>query len=92
MIRLVWLAACLLCAATALAHAVECPGSPPGFIKAEGSGCKLWNLCPQLQEKVMWSGDCVDGFAEGTGVAASFLAGEPDDRYEGHLRRGKAEG
>lgn len=40
----------------------------------------------------MWSGDCVDGFAEGTGVAASFLAGEPDDRYEGHLRRGKAEG
>jgi hypothetical protein len=92
MVRLLSFVACLFGAALAFAQTVECPGGPPGWIQAEGTGCKLWNLCPAHGETVTWSGACVNGFAEGLGVQQWFLDGNPADRHEGNMRSGKLNG
>jgi hypothetical protein len=92
MIRWLSLVACLLGAPLAFAQTVECTGGPPGWIQAEGTGCRLWNLCRQHRETVTWSGVCVNGFAEGLGVQQWFLEGKPAGRQEGNMRSGKLNG
>ena len=92
MVRWLSFVACLFGATLAFAQTVECPGGPSGWIQAEGTGCRLWNLCPQHRETVTWSGACVNGFAEGSGAQQWFLKGKPADRHEGNAHSGKFSG
>lgn len=56
------------------------------------NGCKIYNPNPQGEETVKWSGGCRDGFADGKGVLEWFVSGQLEERYEGTLARGWAEG
>jgi hypothetical protein len=59
---------------------------------ADKRGCKVANPFPRPGESITWSGECKDGFAHGEGVLQWFVQGKPDDRYEGNLALGWAEG
>jgi hypothetical protein len=59
---------------------------------ADSRGCKVANPFPRPGESITWSGKCKDGFADGDGVLQWFLDGKQDDRFEGHLAMGWAEG
>ncbi len=82
----------LASAASAWAQTEACPGGPPGWIAAQGSGCRLWNACPQREDTVTWSGACPNGVAEGRGITQWFQGGKPNDRFEGTLRDGQRTG
>jgi len=72
----------------------------PGLAQAQMStwstdartGCKIWNLVPQVDETMTWTGACKDGVAAGTGVLQWFEGGRLGDRYEGELVDGKQSG
>jgi hypothetical protein len=59
---------------------------------ADKRGCKVANPFPRAGESITWSGECKNGFAHGEGVLQWFLHGKPDDRYDGNLTLGWAEG
>jgi hypothetical protein len=59
---------------------------------ADARGCKVANPFPRAGETITWSGECKNGFAHGEGVLQWFLNGKPDDRYEGNLLMGWAQG
>jgi hypothetical protein len=67
------------------------PGDEVNWI-ADSKGCKVANTFPRPGETITWSGTCKDGFADGDGVLQWFLDGNQDDRFEGHLTMGWAEG
>jgi hypothetical protein len=56
------------------------------------TGCKIWNMAPQPNETVTWTGSCSDGMAQGTGVLQWFESGRLGDRFEGSIRDGKPTG
>ncbi|HXX11321.1 MAG TPA: hypothetical protein VEK05_07355, partial [Burkholderiales bacterium] len=59
---------------------------------ADSHGCKVANTFPRPGETITWSGSCNNGYADGDGVLQWFLNGDVDDRFEGHLQKGWAEG
>jgi len=59
---------------------------------ADKRGCKVANTFPRPGETISWSGPCKNGFADGQGVLQWYLNGREDDRYEGKLEMGWAEG
>jgi hypothetical protein len=59
---------------------------------ADNNGCKVANTFPREGETITWSGECKDGYANGTGILQWFLNGKEDDRFEGNLAMGWAEG
>jgi hypothetical protein len=59
---------------------------------ADKRGCKVANPFPRQGETITWSGDCKNNFANGEGVLQWYMNGTPDDRYEGNLSMGWAEG
>ncbi len=59
---------------------------------ADSHGCRVANTFPRPGETITWSGKCKDGFADGDGVLQWFFNGQEDDRFEGHLVMGWAEG
>jgi len=76
-----------LCTSAALAADDEV-----GFIKDE-SGCKVVNPNPRTEETITWTGPCgADGFTEGSGVLQWFQSGVADEKYEGGMQHGYAEG
>jgi len=56
------------------------------------NGCQVYNPNPQPEETVRWSGACKDGFTEGEGVLEWYISGRLEERYEGGMRAGWAEG
>ncbi|MFO1084882.1 MAG: hypothetical protein U1E21_09980 [Reyranellaceae bacterium] len=92
MIRQWLLATSLFAALPVLAQTGNCPGGPPDWIVANTTHCKLWNGCPQLDERATWTAACVGGFAERRGVTMWFQGGRPGDRYEGTMRAGRMDG
>lgn len=76
--------ACLLCLA-ALSSAED------KFI-LDQNGCRIVNPVPRAEETVTWTGECKDGFADGTGVLQFYLSGIADEKYEGEMKQGYAEG
>ena len=64
----------------------------PTWINDPGTGCAAWNPCPEENESINWSGDCVDGKASGNGVLQWFVDGEPSQKYEGQMFMGRADG
>src|SRR5512135_3288025 len=56
------------------------------------NGCKVWNLYPQPNESITWSGDCRNGFAQGHGVLQWIEDGKPGTKVEADYRDGRKEG
>ena len=56
------------------------------------NGCKVVNPTPRPEETVTWTGGCKDGLVDGTGVLQFLLSGIPDEKYEGEMKAGYAEG
>ena len=59
---------------------------------ADKNGCKVYNPMPQQDESISWSGACRDGFAHGNGILDWFIEGQLEERYEGELKMGWADG
>ena len=59
---------------------------------ADENGCKVYNPMPQENESISWDGACVDGYADGKGVLDWFINGQLEERYEGELQKGWANG
>ncbi|UCH47283.1 MAG: hypothetical protein JSU95_14490 [Betaproteobacteria bacterium] len=59
---------------------------------ADKNGCKVYNPMPQQDESISWSGGCRDGFAHGNGILDWFIGGQLEERYEGELKMGWADG
>lgn len=56
------------------------------------NGCKLASPNPKPDETVTWSGRCVDGVAEGSGVQQWSANGQVSSTFTGTLARGLAVG
>ena len=69
----------------------------PSFVLAQdfisdSSGCKIFNPQPKENETVKWSGECVNGYANGTGKLEWFIDRELIEVYEGAMSEGWATG
>ena len=78
-------AACVF-AAPALAQSDSTP-----TVKDQ-NGCKVYNPLPQEDETVKWSGACRGGYIDGKGVLEWHIRGRLEERYEGDMKNGWAEG
>jgi hypothetical protein len=65
--------------------------SDEGYI-SDNNGCKIANPNPKPDERVTWSGNCKDGFADGEGILQWSESNQPGGRYEGTLVRGALSG
>jgi hypothetical protein len=54
--------------------------------------CRVLNQKSRSHEHVRWSGECREGFAEGTGTLRWFYRDDPISAYEGPLVRGRRQG
>lgn len=55
-------------------------------------GCKAWNSSPGPDDSFTWSGECKNGYIEGTGVLQWYIGKRPDAKYVGSMRNGKMNG
>ncbi len=62
-----------------------------GWHRADRTGCLVWNDVPQPDEVAIWTGECVDGRAEGPGQLRWIHAGK-EDCFRGTMRAGRAHG
>jgi hypothetical protein len=73
------------------ATAAVCLWAEETFIPDQ-KGCKVANPSPKPNESVQWSGECVDGYAEGKGLLQWYVDGTVSTRYEGTLQHGLLSG
>ena len=59
---------------------------------ADENGCKVYNPMPQEKESIKWDGECRDGYANGKGTLDWYIDGRLEERYEGELNMGWADG
>ena len=82
----VFAAASLLWAGAGFAQNIDTPTI------ADKNGCQVYNPMPQKDETITWSGKCRDGYAHGKGILDWFIDGRLEERYEGELNMGWADG
>ncbi|RKZ91193.1 MAG: hypothetical protein DRR19_07900 [Candidatus Parabeggiatoa sp. nov. 1] len=58
-------------------------------IADKNTGCKMWG---KPNDKITWSGQCVNGFAEGKGILKRYRNGSLFHSYDGYVRNGKLQG
>ena len=56
------------------------------------SGCRIWDPHPQPKQSITWSGQCVNGLAEGQGKLQWFKDGVPFETDEGAWHQGQQMG
>jgi hypothetical protein len=79
------------CVAFAFSSAIA--QQPVGWIADARTGCLVWNLNPNPNETITWSGTCPNmSRAEGQGTLQWFVDGKPTERYVGKMRDGKYNG
>ena len=54
--------------------------------------CKHFNPHPQPEEKLTWSGECKDGYADGKGQIKWDVKGKLAEEYDGDYVRGRPHG
>ncbi len=64
----------------------------PTFYPDARTGCRVGTFLSQPQLTVQWNGPCVDGKAQGRGIAEWSSAGKLAKRIEGEYRAGLSEG
>jgi hypothetical protein len=85
-----WFAAVILLAVSAAGSAQEARPGTPGWT-ATAEGCRVWNEDPQPDERVSWTGACVEGLIEGRGVLRWMLP-DGNDTYDGEISKGRPNG
>jgi hypothetical protein len=75
-------------AATSIAISVS-PVQAGTWVVDRKTSCEVWNPNPQLEETVSWSGSCLNGRADGHGIAQWFKGGRPSETDEGDWREGR---
>jgi hypothetical protein len=65
------------------------PAQAGSWVVDAKSGCQVWNPNPQLEETVSWSGPCVNGRAEGRGIARWSKNDIPSETDQGEWRDGR---
>lgn len=58
----------------------------------DANGCKLESGDAKPNTRITWSGDCVNGKADGPGVYEEFVSGKKAVTLTGRLRAGKTDG
>lgn len=56
------------------------------------TGCKAWSYNPGKDTTFTWTGECKDGYVEGTGTLQWMEAGETSDKYIGQYFHGREHG
>jgi hypothetical protein len=82
------LRAILVACAVASAHCVRAQET----FTPDQKGCKVGNPSPKPNESVHWTGECVDGYADGKGLLQWYVDGAKSTRYEGSLHHGLLSG
>lgn len=84
----------LLCAGFVLsAQAQDAPSaSSPFWIADEATGCLAATPAPSPNERIDWSGDCVDGLIEGEGILTWFDGEVVIGRDSGNFEAGMLSG
>jgi len=59
------------------------------FVADVQNGCKVWNPHPQPNETVTWSGNCVNGLAQGPGSLQWLHNGKPYEKDQGEWSEGR---
>ncbi len=62
------------------------------FVADPRNNCKVWDPHPIAGETVTWSGDCINGFAQGDGTVLWSRYGKPFEKDEGHWDQGRQSG
>lgn len=62
------------------------------FIADSRNGCKVWDPHPSAGETASWSGDCINGLAQGDGVVLWSRYGVSFEKDEGHWDQGRQSG
>lgn len=62
------------------------------YVKVENSGCRIWDYKYSPKDSIIWKGDCIEGYADGYGIAIWRRNGKEVGKYIGHLKRGKFNG
>ena len=62
------------------------------WFRDQESGCQVWSEHEQPIVSISWSGDCVDGKADGQGIMQVYIDNIPFSHYEGSYKAGKADG
>ncbi len=65
---------------------------PAGWIADPQSGCRAWNPVPGDDDRISWTGPCVNGFLHGKGVLRWFVKDVLYETDEGEFRNGKLNG
>ncbi|CCE02197.1 hypothetical protein [Bradyrhizobium sp. STM 3809] len=65
---------------------------PGAFVADPGTGCKVWNPHPLPDETASWSGNCVNGLADGTGTLRWLRGGRIFEKDDGGWKAGRQEG
>jgi hypothetical protein len=72
--------------------AVDAQSQAGGFVGDVLSGCKVWNPHPQSNETVKWTGECLDGLAQGPGSLQWFNNSKPYEKDQGEWKDGRQSG
>jgi hypothetical protein len=62
------------------------------FMADPRSNCKVWDPHPSAGETVSWSGECINGLAQGDGTVLWSRYGSPFEKDEGHWDQGRQSG
>jgi hypothetical protein len=62
------------------------------FVADAKTGCKVWNPHPQPNERAIWSGNCVNGLAQGTGSLQWLNNNKPYEKDQGDWSEGRQSG
>jgi TonB family protein len=71
--------------------ALALPAAAAGVI-LDANGCRFLNPSPRPDERITWTGGCVDGWGEGQGTLQWIVAGETGTTYVGMLAKGRPDG
>lgn len=62
------------------------------YIKVQNSNCQIFNYSYAATDSVIWTGNCLNNYADGYGVATWRKNGADSCKYTGYLKAGKPQG
>lgn len=62
------------------------------YIKANNSNCQIFDYNYAAKDSVTWTGNCLNNYADGYGIATWKKNGQDSCKYTGYLKAGKPQG